>query len=313
MKTGNRRPGTGFRGSPAIAALLLAAGCAASRPAQFTDADWVAQATTGRGAYERGDFRRGAEAYARAEARAKALDDADALAVSAANRAVCLLADGKAAEARAGVDDARADVRVSRGRQAELQVLGARAALALAKPEEALARIGEALKLEPPPELRAQALLVQSAAELARGEPGAAEKALAAGLSAPEWARLPASLRAEHTARRAEIAAAENRAAEAAAGQDAAAALWREAGRLPEMARALAEAGRQAKASGDLAAACDRLYRSARSLWAQGLQPEAVRTLEEGVACAEELKDEAAGKRMAELFATFKNGKRISE
>lgn len=313
MRTGNRIQGSEFGAGAWVLTLLLAAGCAAPRPAQFTDADWVAHATTGRGAYERGDFRRGAEAYGRAEARAKALDDADALAVAAASRAVCLLADGRAAEALAGVDDALADARTSKGRRAELQALGARAALALEKPEEALARTGEALKLEPSPALRAQALLAQSAAELARGDPGAAEQALAAGLSAKDWERLPISLRAEHTARRAEIAAAENRAAEAAAGQDAAAALWRAAGRLPEMARALAAAGRQAKASGDLAAACDRLYRSARSLWAQGLQPEAVRVLEEGVACAEELKDEAAGKRMAELFVTFKNGKRLSK
>ena len=79
------------------------------------------------------------------------------------------------------------------------------------------------------------------------------------------------------------------------------------------MARALAEGGRQAQAAGDGPGACDRLYRSARSLWAQDLQPEAVRTLEEGVACAEELKDETLGKRMAELFVTFKDGKRLSE
>ena len=76
---------------------------------------------------------------------------------------------------------------------------------------------------------------------------------------------------------------------------------------------ALAEAGRQARAAGNLPGACDRLYRASRSQWAQGLQAEAVRTLEEGVACAEELKDEAMGKRMAELFVTYKDGKRLTE
>ncbi len=313
MRTGNRIRRSGFGPGPLAVALLLAAGCAAPRPAQFTDADWVSHSTAGRGAYARGDYRRGAEAYARAEARAKALDDADALAVAAASRAVCLLADGKAAEARAGVDEALADARVSADRRAELQVAGARAALALGQPEAALAQAGEALKLAPPPGLRAQAVLAQSAAKLAQGEPAAAEKTLSTGLAEKEWSRLPKSLRAEQAVQCARIAAAENRPAEAAALQDGAAALWREAGRLPEMAQALAEAGRQAKASGDLAGACDRLYRAARSLWAQGLQPEAVRVLEEGVACAEELKDEAAGKRMAELFAAFKNGKRLSK
>ena len=312
MRTGNRRPGTGCRGGPVMFVLLWAAGCAAPT-AQFTDADWVSQSTTGRGAYGRGDFRRAADAYGRAEERAKALDDADALALAAANRAVCLLAEGKAAEALADVDEALADARVSKGRRAELQVTAARASLALGKPDDALAQVGEALKPDPPDELRAQALLAQSAAKLAQGEPAAAEKALSAGLSAREWARLPKSLRAEQTARRAEIASAENRPAEAAALQDVAATLWREAERLPEMARALAEAGRQAQASGDPAGACDRLYRAARSLWAQGLRPEAVRTLEEGVACAEKLKDEAIGKRMAELYVTFKNGKRLAK
>ena len=298
--------------SASLAAWLLA-GCASPKTAQFTDADWVSQSTTGRGAYGRGDFRRAADAYGRAEERAKALDDADALAVAAVNRAVCLLADGKAAEALAGVDEALADGRVSENHRAELRVAGARASLALGKPEDALSQVDEALKLEPPAELRAQALLAQSAARLAKGEPAAAEKALSAGFSAKEWSGLPEALRAEKAARRAEIAAAENRASEAAGLHDEAAALWRAAGRLPEMARALAAAGRQEKSSGNLPAACDCFYRAARSLWAQNLRPEAVRVLEEGVACAEELKDEATGKRMAELFVTFRDEKRLSE
>ena len=56
----------------ALLAVLLAAGCATPKAAQFTDADWVSQSTTGRGAYERGDYRRAAEAYGRAERRAHA-------------------------------------------------------------------------------------------------------------------------------------------------------------------------------------------------------------------------------------------------
>jgi hypothetical protein len=93
-------------------AAWLAAGCA-SPQAQFADQQWVSHSTTGRGCYERGDFRRGAAAYGKAELRAQALDDADALAVAAVNRAVCLLAEGQAAESLACVVAAQADARVT--------------------------------------------------------------------------------------------------------------------------------------------------------------------------------------------------------
>ena len=260
---------------PALLAVVLAAGCASPKAAQFTDADWVSHSTTGRGAYERGDYARAAEAYGRAERRARALDDADALAVAAVNRATCLLAAGQAAEA--------------------------------------IARVDEALKLEPSPTLKAQALLAKSGAELARENPAAATKALSDGMSAKDWNRLPESLRAEQAALRAQIAVAEKKPAEALARQDEAATLWKKADRLPEMARALAAAGRQAQAADDLAGACDRFYRAARSLWAQGFQPEAIRILEEGVKAAERLEDEAVAKKMAALFVTFKDEQRLEK
>ncbi len=296
----------------ALLAVALAAGCAAPKP-QFTDADWVSHTTTGRGCYERGDYRRGGEAFERAQRRARALDDADALAISAVNRSVCLLAEGKAEEARAGIDEALADPRTSPSRRAELQAAGARAELALGQPDEASKRAEAALQLRPAPVTRAQALLAKSAAALANNDPAQATQTLQEGLSAGGWRQLSAAIQAEHAARRAEIAAAEKRSADAMGLQDEAARLWKNAGRLPEMGRALAEAGRQAKAADNLAEASDRFWRAARSLWALGLQPEAVRVLEEGVACAEELKDEAVGKRMAELFVTFKAGKRPSK
>ena len=314
MRTGDRKQGSGFRGNwvAALAAGLLA-GCASPKEAQFTDSDWVSQTTTGRGSYDRGDYRRASDAFGRAEQRARALDDADALAVAAVNRAICLLAEGKAEEARAGVDEALADARVSKARQAELKVAGARASVALDKPDDALERVDEALKFNPPSTLRAQALMAKSSAELAKEDAAAAAQALTDGLSEKDWSALPLTLRAERAELQAKIAMAEKRSADAAGLQDEAASLWKKAGRLPEMARALAEAGRQAQAAGDLAGACDRFYRSARSLWAQGLQPEAVRTLEQGVDCAEQLDDKAVAKRMAKLFVTFKDEKRLSE
>ena len=297
----------------ALLGVVLAGGCATPPVALFTDAEWVSHATTGRGCHERGDYRRGAEAYGRAQERARALDDADALAVSAVNRAMCLVADGRAGEALGGLEEALADARVSESRRTEVLVALARAEEAQGRVEEALARAGEALKREPEPAQAAQAALAKAGAELIRGDPAAAGAALGEGLGAKDWERLPEALRAERAALRGRIAAAEGKPSEALARQDEAAMLWKKAGRLPEMARALAEGGRQAQAAGEGAGACDRFHRAARSLWAQGRQAEAVRVLEEGVEAAERLGNEGVAKKMAELFVTFKEGQRLEQ
>lgn len=311
MRTGARVQSSGFRGSwLAALALGLAAGCAAPPAPRFTDADWVSHVTTGRGAYERGDYRRAADAYGRAQQRARALDDADALAISAVNRATAWVAAGQAAEALAGLDEALADARIEPARRAELLVAAARAEQARGQPAAALERVAAALKLEPAPALQAQALLAQSGAELAQDDPAAATRALA-GMPAKAWAALPESLQAEQAEMRAAIAAAEKKPKDALARQDEAVALWKKAGRLPEMARALAAAGRQALAADDLAGAADRFYRSARSFWAQGLRPEALRVLEEGVAVAERIDDESVAKKLGELFVTFQAEQRL--
>lgn len=311
MKTGARVQRSGFRGSwVAAVALGLAAGCAAPPAPRFTDADWVSHVTTGRGAYARGDYRRAADAYGRAQQRARALDDAEALAVAAVNRATALVAAGQAAEALAGLDEALADARIESVRRAELLVATARAEQARGQPAAALERAAAALKLNPAPALQAQALLAQSGAELAQDDPAAATRMLAK-MPAKAWAALPESLQAEQAEMRAAIAAAEKKPKEAWAQQDEAAALWKKAGRLPDMARALAAAGRQALAADDLAGAADRFYRSARSLWAQGLRPEALRVLEEGVSVAERLEDESVAKKLGELFVTFQAAQRL--
>ena len=233
--------------------------------------------------------------------------------MASANRAGCRLADGEAAAARRVVAEALADGRVSEGRRAELLAIDARAAMDMGLAEAALERAGGALALRPSAAVRAQAALAQSAARLVLGDADRAELDLAGGLSAKEWGRLPASLRAERGARRGQIAAARGRAAEAAAEFEAAAETWRSAGRLPEMARALAKAGRELGRAGDAAGAADRLFRAARSLWAQGLRDEAAGALAESVERAAEAGDEAMGLRLAEWIVTFGNPERPRE
>ena len=295
----------------ALAAVMLA-GCASPPPPQFTDADWVSHTTTGRGCYERGDYRRAADAYGRAQQRARALDDADALAVAAVNRAVSLIPAGQAQEALAAVNEALGDVRVSKNRRAELMAAGARAEATLGNTDAAMKIVAVALKENPASTIRAQVLIAGATAELAKGAPVQAAKVLA-GLTAKEWARLPASLRAEETELRARITAAEGHSADARDLLDRAAAQWKQAGRLPAMARALAGAGWQAKEAGDLTGACDRFYRAARSLWAQEIGPEAVMVLEGGMDCAKELGDDVVSQRITDLFVTFKADERLSK
>jgi len=303
---------TGQAGVVAILIAGMLTGCSTPAP-QFTDSEWISHTATGRGSYERGDFRRAADAYARAALRAQALDDADAVAVSAVNRAVCLLAEEMPATAQAGVAEALADPRVSAARRAELGIMASRIELALGQAEKARQFADDVLQMKLTPEVKAQALLAESGAELALGETAQAAETLSAGLPDKIWKQLPAAFQAERAVRRAEIAVANARPQDAAADQAAAAVLYRQAERLSEMAKALAAAGRLNRESGEKAVACDQLYRAARSLWAQGHADEAAAVLAEGRACAEELKDEDAVLRMAELGVTFKNESRRAE
>lgn len=308
---GARGQGTGTRG-PWLAvagAVLLLAGCAAPKP-QFTDEDWVSHVTTGRGCYERGDLRRAADAFARAQQRARALDDADALAVAAVNRAVCLLPLDRSKEALADVREALADERVSAPRQAELRVAAARAELAAGRSEQARAEADLAMEYGLSPILRAQAVLAKAGAGIADHDAPAAGRILQS-VSPAEWAALPARLRAEQAELEARGAATLESPGEALEWQDQAVEHWRTAGRLPEMARALAEAGRMAQAAGDLPGACDRLRRAAKSLWAQEAHDEAVRTLEEAVECAQRMDDPDVGEKLAELLVTFRTEWRL--
>lgn len=309
-----RGQGSGFivRGAAALSVMLLA-GCATPPAPQVTDEDWVSHVTTGRGLYARGDYRRGASAFERAQVRARAMDDANALAVAAVNRAQCLLAEDQPGEARTAIEEALADPRVSRERRMELLAAGARADWGVGDAPAALARLAELQAMTPPALLRAQAALLHSEIQLAQGDAAAAAKALADGPKPNEWQRVPASLRAARAGQQASIAAVGGDPAAAVTHWDEAARLWQQADRLPEMARALAAGAQQAQAAGDAAGAGERLYRAARSLWAQGVQPEAVARLQEGLAIAEQMPDSPLAKKLAALYVTFQAEQRLNK
>ncbi len=264
----------GRSGWLAVLALGLLAGCASPPAAQFTDGDWVSQSTTGRGSYDRGDYRRAADAYGRAEQRARALDDADALAVAAVNRAVCLLAEGKAREALAGVDEALADARVSKARQAELKVAGARASVALGKSEEASVPSGRGADTRSFVHVAGTGLAGEERSGIGsrrqfRGGEDALGRALREGMvEAPRASPCgtggtPGENGGGGTsARRMPCESLTNR--PRCGKKPAACRRW--PGPWPRR-------GSRPRPPGDLAGACDRFYRAARSLWAQGLQP----------------------------------------
>ena len=303
-----------FRGSWAAAlVLMLLAGCATPPAPSVTDEDWVSHVTTGRGLYARGDYRRGASAFERAQVRARALDDADALAVAAVNRAQCLLAEGRLGAAQTAIAEALADPRVSRERRMELLVAGAQADWAAGQTATALSRLDELRPMQPAALVRAQAAVLRSKILLAQGDATAAAQVLTADLTRSEWPRVPPSLRAARAAQQAGIAAATNDPATAQTLWDEAARLWQQAGRLPEMARALAAGARLALAANDAPGAGERFYRAARSLWAQGAQSEAVALLQEGLACAEAAPDSPLAQKLAALHVTFQAEQRLTK
>ncbi len=100
----------------------------------------------------------------------------------------------------------------------------------------------------------------------------------------------------------AQIAMLQEKWPDAAKAYDRQAAWLQRAGRLPEMAVALELAGQNFLAAGDAASASDRLYRSARSLMAQGNYLDALRVVELAVQSAGPDTGDDQGQAIANLF-----------
>ncbi len=261
--------------------LLLAISACGSRQAPPApapvDEEFVLTSRAAGTAFGKGAYARAADLYRQALARAYARDDRGAIVDTQCNLAVVLLRLGALEEARAVVDDAKAEL--SRAEQvvpAHLLLLEAtvlyrtgQMAAAWDLSEQLLAGAAEA---EPGVIAKAQFLRGLLAAE--RGDEGRLRESIAAIAKANDLA-----LRADHAELRGYLAMAERHWEEAVQAFDATAELRREVLDYVSMIRALARAGDASERRGHQREAAVYYLRAGRSASQLGLQPEAVHWL----------------------------------
>ena len=216
-----------------------------------------------------------AKQYTLALQRARAMDDAEGVALMAYNLAACEFEMGDLARARLHLAEIRATA--PKFHIAALRLLESRIALAEGRLDDAEAALRTAQN-EPPfrGSERAVEMMLRASIELARGHP--AESARMLDHANGMLAKAPASLRAEAEELRAEMGAKRNAPAEAAAAWERAANLWSEAKRAGPVAETLAAAAAAWADAGNETRALELEYRAARSALANG-QPTLARGL----------------------------------
>jgi tetratricopeptide (TPR) repeat protein len=252
-------------------------------------------------AFSQGKYARAAELYRQALARAYARDDHAAIVDTQYNLAVALLRLGALEEARAVVDDARAELaRADQAVPAHLLLLEAtilyrtgQMAAAWDMSEQLLAG---AAGVEPGIIARVQFLRGLMAAE--RGDTGRLQEAMAA----LDTANHP-ELRADHTELRGYLFMAEHHWEAAVQAFDAAAELRREFLDYPSMMRALARAGDASERSGQQRAAAVFYLRAGRSASELGRTQEALHWLKQAQALARQAGDDRTLQEILALLA----------
>lgn len=291
-----------------VAAVLIwiGTGCHTPAPVSRTDPEMARLANFGRQAFERGAFRQAAMWYARALKMARAADDAREIGSLTYNLAACLLELDKTQEASSFLSEARAELQRAGQPLESVILMEAELARRNGEVETARALLDD---LQRDLERRksgfsdhgamlhvVRANIACDAGDLARArsEVAAAKERVKTKRSIDLTARLYAT---ESRIRR-----AEGDAAGSAALSDREADLWREQKQYHRMTRALARAADAYKAAGNMPAAFDRYYRAARSWAAQGDDVSALRAVQSALEVQEQVGDESAIKRLAELF-----------
>jgi tetratricopeptide (TPR) repeat protein len=287
----------------AWAALLpQLSGCATHRIASSADSELTAATTAAQLAFANDRIELALQLYGGALARARALDDAAAIADAAYNLAACLIELGQYSPALVQLDEAEAEAKRAGRPIVDVLLLRATVAHLQIKPTLAMALADQILSQNPPPSNteRAQAYLVKAEASCDAGDAAGAENALrglnAATISSPVLrARLISAIASTRRLEKDWKAAASefDRAADAA----------RVAHRYPLMGRDLADAGRAYQAGGNHGMAADRFYRSARSAYGLGNATDALKLLAACEAAANSAGASALAQRAKSLSA----------
>lgn len=259
--------------------ILVAAlsGCRSTPPPAVTmDADLSRLAAAARRVFDMGETDRAIPLYREALARARALDDAAAVGVMAANLSACLLDVDDPDAALQAVREARASLRRAGRSDLEAAVLEARIELARGDPDVA-ARIAEAWRGARPVAARdslAAAALVDASIALALSDVEDAGAAIAAAGQLVASSSAP-SLRAWHAEIVGRFELVAGRPAASAAAFEAAAKLRGAVSQSRRVVENLLTAATAYEAGGGTTEAADCLYRAGRALIGLGQPAEA--------------------------------------
>jgi len=285
-----------------IACFLSACGCSSPRVVAQPNPDLDPIVLAAQKAFADGSVEQAARQYARAVARARAADNAAEIESNAYNLGACLLLLGHADEARALLREAHAEARRIGHDPTAILLLEAKAAYFEGQVDEAV-NLADQLsnsstgKNNATYQLEALLIKLQVRCDHEQPEKQDLEKArtLALGVSDPT---LKAGL--ENLLGR--IAQMDGDEPRAATTFDREAELLQQGGNFREMAHALVRAGDAFALAGQQGEAADRLYRAARSLFAQGDTIGALKQIEPALHAAKLADDDSLLQRVGALF-----------
>ena len=287
-----------------LVGLLGLVGCSTpAKVAKPIDPDIGVISVAANKAFARGQVEGASRQFARALDRARAADAAADISDQAYNLAACFLLVDQPALARRLLAEAQSEA-ARAGRDAtDIQLLDAKAARRLGLPAEATALAEQIAAGTEKPETKLQALIIKAHVQNDAG------KLLAADLGAIRLLARDvndAALTAEVENLVGCVAQREHSFGDAAAAFDREAAGWQRAGHFREMALALARSGAAWQTDGRSLETADRLYRAARSLFAQGDAVGALRQIEPALTAAKAATQNELAARIVALFEEIK-------
>lgn len=291
----------------AMVALLLA-GCSSTKPATREQIELSRITTTAHAAYEQGSVSQAARLYVRALKMARVQDDPIELGNNAYNLAACLIALDKYDDARNLLQEAKRELERAKRPTLSILLLDAKAARLQGKPDEALALAEQVLvfpKQGGGGTIPLQVSLLKTQIACDHGDVAAAKLELAKAQKMLKSKDDPI-LKADAAGAAGRIALLEGDPARAAQEYDRQVEYYKRAKKYREMALSLGSAGRAYLDANILTPAMDRLYRSARSLFAQGDELSALKMIEAALVSGEKSGDQNSLQRTRMLFDEIK-------